>query len=413
MSSLFRKSERTQRFLDENDSAIGAERRAKLVEEALASIELAGRISEASGLFSANEEDVDEISTSSLKYFLIPYLHGELLLQSTQKNSEEPSAGLLRMRKAREMYREFLRRLRQYRQNPFRSVAMECLSLALMSIDEDFIEAREDSRSSLRCTTSTLGGADAACTRGTAGCSLLADAGTKRRIKIEKYKLDKSIREKLRSMEQKYRFSINDCDGGDDIINETEEEDDGTDEEAVAREMWVLRIESAILQAYDRLEMLDREYEMLSMSASMPSHGSSAYADRTSDSSSNLEVLKMLQQAASNLKLNSAMDPNVARNFSSLHLDREHIRRGVFAPSHRLPTISVEEAGEMELRDMIADHGRDATARDREETEARERRDAESVEEIEYREIMKARAWDDWKDENPRGWGNRAVQNTR
>jgi len=78
----------------------------------------------------------------------------------------------------------------------------------------------------------------------------------------------------------------------------------------------------------------------------------------------------------------------------------------VFKPYVSLPTITVEQQGAMEF----------AAAREREAKEAegaakRAQREAErNSDEEDEEELAKARVWDDFKDDNPAGWGNSKLR---
>lgn len=78
----------------------------------------------------------------------------------------------------------------------------------------------------------------------------------------------------------------------------------------------------------------------------------------------------------------------------------------VFRPSHILPTLTVEQQGAIEL----------AQAREREaqhkqaEAEAAARRAAAASDDDDEEELARSRAWDDFKDDNPRGWGNSKLR---
>jgi hypothetical protein len=86
--------------------------------------------------------------------------------------------------------------------------------------------------------------------------------------------------------------------------------------------------------------------------------------------------------------------------------DRAAIARGVFRPGHILPTMTIEEAGEMEYRELT-----ERTARERARAEARAKEEAGlSAEEREARALAKARAWDEFKDDNPFGAGNSKLR---
>ncbi|CAN1237866.1 PP2A regulatory subunit TAP46 [Linum grandiflorum] len=79
--------------------------------------------------------------------------------------------------------------------------------------------------------------------------------------------------------------------------------------------------------------------------------------------------------------------------------ERDRMAAQVFQPGHRLPTMSIEEAGmkEMEMMNKFQERN----VKFMEEANSAWYKDNSIVE--------KARAWDDWKDENPRGAGNKKL----
>ena len=84
----------------------------------------------------------------------------------------------------------------------------------------------------------------------------------------------------------------------------------------------------------------------------------------------------------------------------------ERIRSEVFRPSHILPTMTVEQAGEIERREMMERQlaqAENAARRAREESEM-------TREEREERDLAKARSWDEFKDDNPFGHGNSKLR---
>ncbi|GLD99665.1 hypothetical protein PINS_up008391 [Pythium insidiosum] len=87
---------------------------------------------------------------------------------------------------------------------------------------------------------------------------------------------------------------------------------------------------------------------------------------------------------------------------------RETIRSQVFQPGHRLPTMSLEEYADRELADAQERQKREQEAptaprRYDQLVEDGDEDDAALVDEATYKD----RAWDDWKDANPRGIGNK------
>ena len=78
----------------------------------------------------------------------------------------------------------------------------------------------------------------------------------------------------------------------------------------------------------------------------------------------------------------------------------------VFRPSHILPTLTVEQQGEIEYRD--------AMRREQRQREAAAVIDAARAdmteEELEEEERLKAAVTDEFKDDNPYGWGNSKLR---
>ncbi|KAI7842410.1 hypothetical protein COHA_004049 [Chlorella ohadii] len=111
--------------------------------------------------------------------------------------------------------------------------------------------------------------------------------------------------------------------------------------------------------------------------------------------------LWLLQVDLAALQLHAA-----AGSLSSAAVQRQRLTDGVFRPSHVLPTMSVEQFGELEYARMVEQQRREAAAQER-----RERVEAEkSAEQKEDEELRKAREWDEFKDDNPRGWGNSKLR---
>jgi hypothetical protein len=78
---------------------------------------------------------------------------------------------------------------------------------------------------------------------------------------------------------------------------------------------------------------------------------------------------------------------------------RTELRQGVFRPDHNLPSMSIDEYLEEERKrgGIIEGGGEKSGIRPEPEEDDHEKMDAET---------LKQRAWDDWKDDNPKGAGN-------
>uniref|UniRef100_A0A7N0TFW0 Uncharacterized protein n=1 Tax=Kalanchoe fedtschenkoi TaxID=63787 RepID=A0A7N0TFW0_KALFE len=88
--------------------------------------------------------------------------------------------------------------------------------------------------------------------------------------------------------------------------------------------------------------------------------------------------------------------------------ERERMAAQIFQPSHRMPTMSIEEAGlkEMEIMNTWRERNKkmieEANSPWHTDKPQRPGEDDDAAQE-------KARAWDDWKDDNPRGAGNKKL----
>ena len=123
--------------------------------------------------------------------------------------------------------------------------------------------------------------------------------------------------------------------------------------------------------------------------------------------------LKFNKQEISNGTLKNIGLPSSALN--GQQIQRQQIADGVFRPSWNLPTMSLEELAEREKADAIARSKSQKEAEARAKTMPRRydqlvkdgmEDDADLVE----KSAELDRKWDDWKDENPRGSGNKMSE---
>jgi hypothetical protein len=89
------------------------------------------------------------------------------------------------------------------------------------------------------------------------------------------------------------------------------------------------------------------------------------------------DLIRQLQAAAGNLTLSTS---------GSAAVQRQQLAAGVFGPSHVLPTMSVEQFGELEYRRMLEQQQREAATKERQQREQAERR-ADDVEEEEVQKV--------------------------
>ncbi|KAI5925286.1 TAP42-like family protein [Camillea tinctor] len=302
-------------------------------------------------LFSPNEA-LEDISTSDLPYLLVNFRIAELVQRiSTRSPSERKDV----LKKAREAYEKFLHLLDSY------SVLSAAHSKLLAEYNED---------PSAFSTTSTK------------------DPAARRNAKIANFKVEKEMKQKLEYMRNSPRYL-----------------EDGGDEEAV-RELYLANLSYCVHMAFQGLEGLNRETEMLAQAPepTMPQMASVHEDERrrmetnTNDGYSERldRPLNQLSSAHNGPLLSREGKP--LRPFT-LTANRQELQKGVFRPGHNLPTMTIDEYLEEERRrGNIIEGGGEASGR-------RPEPDEDNMEKADE-ETMKAREWDEFQEANPKGSGN-------
>ena len=249
------------------------------------------------------------------------------------------------------------------------------------------------------------------------GSARSMDAATLRQNKIEKFKREKYIKSRLEALEQQQQS------GG--AAAEEDGGDGGRDGEEVERELWMLQADLAalqvrhpslrllhasqpaasfcascthvrwllgplaaheacdlhsgpcLLQAAERLGLLRQEVEILRHAAAMPEDQRQRARQQREAAGPPTDLIRQLQAAAGNLTLSTS---------GSAAVQRQQLAAGVFGPSHVLPTMSVEQFGELEYRRMLEQQQREAATKERQQREQAERR-ADDVEEEEVQKV--------------------------
>ncbi|XP_071706289.1 PP2A regulatory subunit TAP46 [Rutidosis leptorrhynchoides] len=357
------------------------------------------------GLFSTNETK-DEITTTNLKYILVPFYLAEL----TEKTGYSNRIESLKVSQAK--LKEFI---------------SFCDAMELLPEDELEAFAQEG------------------------GQNAVVD---KRAIKIARFKRQRAAESKLLEIkERKERrgrstkasaLSTNPVDvdttGDDDVTDD----DDGDEE----REAWLTTITLAICKALDLKEMLKKEEEMLSaIKEKQEQEGNSEFSETILEERAKT-VEDWHRNAAARARYTKAAVPITCATFAqdvlegrakvsqahdhkhqqsplmfgpasliggNITSERERIAAQVFQPSHRMPTMSIEEAGlkEMEMMNTwqettskMIEEANSSWHNDKWKPRAGGGGDDDDEDEDDEAAQDNARAFDDWKDENPRGAGN-------
>ena len=329
------------------------------------------------GVFSRNETK-DDVPTENLRYALAPWYLAELASRAPTRDAAAREHALVEVSA---MYEAFLERCERH----------DMLS-----------ESAKRSRA-----------------RGAEAC----DPATARDEKVARFKRERAIRQRLESLDaarvERTRKALAEADWDD----EDPEASVATENEADERERWLLLVERAASEALDAAAVVATEREMLARRAETPTRRE---AEADADASDDIARRRPYRIEASTGMGNYVIGPGGtiepisaggyvppggrkqgAGAMSAAPTDRRAaVALGVFRPSHTLPTMTVEQHGEIEYRELVE--------RTRREAETKARRAAEDAalteEERDARELAKARAWDEFKDDNPFGHGNSKLR---
>ena len=149
------------------------------------------------------------------------------------------------------------------------------------------------------------------------------------------------------------------------------------------REKWRLRLEIAIVEALDDIDAIEREQEILQyMIRERPVRADPPAAP----------ISKPIE---------------VTHIGPTLEMQRQTFQDGVFKPYHRLPTMSLEEYADIEMKRLEQQTKRQAESTQTTTLSLNElkEKNLEDVDTLHDAAQEKARKWDDWKDGVPKGSG--------
>jgi len=294
------------------------------------------------GLFSPNET-LEDIATSELQYLLVDFYLGDAL---NRKGSLVPAERKQTVQAARSAWESFLRRLDQYD--------------ILRPEDAKLWERYLDNRSTFEVAA--------------------GDATKRRETKINRFKDEKELKRKLEMLKNDPRLSQQDDD--------------------ITRSLHLADINLRVHETFQNLEFLNLEMQMLSMAPPPQAPGQPVDdRERAKRDAAYSERLDMPHTSLLNRTgpiLDASGKP--LRPFTLLD-KRIQLQDGVFRPDHNLPTMSIDEYLEEERKrgGIIEGGGEKSGIRPEVDEDDLDKADEET---------MKQRAWDEFKEENPRGSGN-------
>ncbi|EKX35340.1 hypothetical protein GUITHDRAFT_165999 [Guillardia theta CCMP2712] len=315
----------------------------EVIERALFYSSRAMDVLERAGIFSENET-IQDVNTPDMRFLMIPYFHAMLLA-----NCSDLSIRRDRLDKSCETIRRFLKL---------------CTDLEVLQ-DPTFVSGCRRIIDDVK--------------------SPPADANHLRAERIARHRREKELREKLESLPQ----------------TQMKNESDTVDVE-LNRERLLLEVEEAILKSMNEISLFEQEKELLGFRSSMPNPTGPPVArpanSKDAGKIKTVHIPKKENTAGSEKLLRAGRVPVVGSEYEK----REAIRQNVFCNPNPA-TMTVQEWGEIEMQRMKEQQ--EQQAKRKEEMDEEESRLTE--EEKEERERRKKSSWDDYKDVNPRGAGNK------
>ena len=308
------------------------------------------------GMYSKNE-DKDDLTALTMRGLLVPYYRAETRLFREGKRT--PAVGatqrglqafggtndrlrrIIALKECVRDYEMFFERCLQYD-------VLECsIKSRVRRVHEVLLESEHDE----------LGGARQ---------KIPMDPGAVRQMKIEGFKKEKSLRNAIEGLEL----------------------DDDMEE---GLRIWaMMTVNLAALKASESATMIEEEIKIIQKWLNMSDEEKDKIQEKCIETRVDADVMRQLRAAVQGLSVDSK---------------RSEIGGAVFRPSHILPTLTIEQFGEIEMKQL-----KERMEREKSEqmTQDKEEEDGSDDE----RTVYKCRQWDDFKDDNPRGWGNSKLRPT-
>ncbi|KAK5078088.1 Type 2A phosphatase-associated protein 42 [Lithohypha guttulata] len=348
LSDLFKQAKSDQNDLDNLDPR--SDDFKALLASCLSTLQQCSQLVDRLALFSSNE-DIDDVSTSDIRYLGIDYLLAELTMRSYS-----PTDRKVQLDEASQMFERVVTRLDEY-------------SL-LRAASKKLLEAYKDGPRTFRIVPETAG------------------MEAKRNTKIRRFQEEKELKARLQLLrEQSQSLNVDD---------------------EVLRNLYLAELNLYVYQAFQALDMISQERQILALVPQQPDpdrpmhpandnrdrrngmHNGQLYSDR-------LDSPELLNAARPHRGiLDASGRPLQPFTITSQRTD---LRKGVFRPGHSLPTMSIDEYLEEERkRGGIIEGGGP-------QSEQRPEVDEDNVA-AQDAATMKAREWDEFVEANPKGAGN-------
>jgi len=345
---------------------------------------------ERGGFFSVNEE-LDDIPTHSLLYLLFPY-YSALLTQHI-RSEPNPTGDVKLIVERTTLLSDVRKTLRMFIQRMLTLgiLAKEDCTVTLSSLDSEVSEftGEKEDKTPVRIDAATARSEKISAMKRKKVTKALLDTLAQR--KADKKKHHGLVSE---AEEEEERASHNRSIGsGVTGIYIDDDDDDSDDDEETGRQLKLTILKYAALVALDELSGVVREEAMLTQIAKMKISGT-------------YEAVREKEEKELAAKKASGKKPFTIT--SDMLGQRERFAKDVFKPFNPATMMPYDPRALAEddaLNSVREENRRRAAGLPANSDEEHKSEDDDSDKETDE-SIRKARHWDDFKDENPRGWGN-------
>ena len=401
------------------------------VERCLRALNDVSKLLDILGVFSSNEGE-DDIKTSDLQYLLVDHMVGKLLPLAITSSPQplRPQAPLPQppqQQQQQHLPPKFLfdpwARLWTLKRSRVAHIAFlsRCDKLDLIAGPEfEFYESYVRNKDAAANGANddeerdgyfqfesivTLG------SRGGRSSPVLKNGLRYRTNKIERYTRKRANKERLEQLKRGGAAgSCHEYSGGGNTFEADEE---------LAREYALLCVAIAIQESLEDVGSIHEELAVLERMTATTAEDSGARHGPKWHTSAGMETPPGTALASNG----TALDPNrpglhvthfsIDDSSGILTSRKENIKAGVFQPSHRLPTMTIEELANIEVAAALERQQKSMTIPasgrlSQRRIEHLEMDGEEDDNDLADDAAVHDRAWDDWKDEHPAGSGNKA-----
>lgn len=341
LSDLYKQAKTSQEELDTLEPR--TEAYSTLLISCISTLRKCSELVDRLALFSTNEE-IEDISTANLQYLGVDYVLAELTMKSYSPTDRKGQ-----LDEATQLLEDFLSRLDEY-------------SL-LQETNKRLLESYKEGRTTFRIVPDS------------------ANLEAKRNTKVKRFQDEKELKSRLKLLNEQSQ-SLN------------------VDEEVI-RKLYLTELDFYAHQAFQSLDLITQERQMLSLMPAQPDPSIPQTDARTRNGANGTYSDRLDSELLGSTRPHRGILDSSGRPLQPFTITskRTDLKKGVFRPGHNLPTMSIDEYLEEERkRGGIIEGGGEASGRAPEVDEDDER--------VQDAATMKARNWDEFVEANPKGAGN-------